>query len=91
MSRGIDRTELVREQLAKGGVPSASREEGKREELVKGSPKWLKARDEARKAMKEKAEKLRAKTEALNKDTQEKFGNNGDDASSGERFNFPDE
>lgn len=87
MSRGIDRTELVREQLAKGGATKNTREEGKGGKEI---PIDSTARDEARKAMKEKAEKLREETLKYQKELNQ-YGNNGDARSSGETFNFSDE
>lgn len=85
MSRGIDRTELVREQLAKGGATKNTREEGKGGKKIPatGSREWLEARKKAREAMARKAKELREDTLAKEKENAE-FDRNIDHRSVGD-------
>ena len=79
MSRGFDRNDLIKEKATREPCQSTSRDlpAANRGELVKGSEEWLRARDEARAHMKEKARKMREETLAHQKEL-EKYGSNGD-------------
>lgn len=81
MSRGFDRNDLVREkavhELSKGSPQKDKAHEQNSRELVHGSEEWIRARDEARAKMKEKAQKMREETLAHQKEL-EQYGSNGD-------------
>lgn len=81
MSRGFDRNDLVREkavhELSKGSPQKDKAHEQNSRELVHGSEEWIRARDEARAKMKEKAKKMREETLAHQKEL-EQYGSNGD-------------
>ena len=89
MSRGFDRNDLVREkavhELSKGSPQKDKAHEQNSRELVHGSEEWIRARDEARAKMKEKAQKMREETLAYQKKFEE-YGNNGDNGSGGEHL-----
>lgn len=79
MSREFDRRDLIKEKATMRLRQNAPRDLSttNRGEPVKGSEEWLRARDEARAHMKEKARKIREETQAHQKEL-EKYGSNGD-------------
>ena len=76
MSRGFDRSDLIKEKATMEPCQSTSRDlpAANRGELVKGSEEWQRARDEARAHIKEKTRKMREETLAHQKEL-EKYGN----------------